>query len=422
MTRAASLSSINCTQCGAGLSVLGGGRVRSHVCGYCGAVLDTQDNYKVLTSIGKRDHPDSPVRIGMTLPVDGVEFTVIGTLGKVETWGGQSWRWVEHQLFSPTHGYAWLTWEEGHFTFSRKVRDFDMGRWLSVLAVETAETPPRRTYRGESYRYYETSTSEIEFMEGEFNWLPKIGETTTTVVLLGPDAMLALREGETEREVERTTLLPRDETARALGIEARAPASGRHPLTPYRPLPAEGFLRRALAFSAAMAFLLAFLLGVIGGARVLDRQDVAIGNGPVSFPFEITNTRQITRLRYDTDVSNDWVVLGTRIIGPDGAPLVQGARLVQYYFGRDSDGSWTEGSRATALRFRPEVPGTHQITVERVEGTGGRRMAVEITEGKATSLWMFVAGFVFLFAWVAVTARRALHHQRRFAGGDWHEE
>jgi hypothetical protein len=422
MTRAASLSSINCTQCGAGLSVLGGGRVRSHVCGYCGAVLDTQDNYKVLTSIGKRDHPDSPVRIGMTLPVEGVEFTVIGTLGKVESWKGQDWRWVEHQLFSPTHGYAWLTWEDGHFTFSRKVRDFDMSRWVSALAVETAETPPRRSYRDESYRYYETSTSEIEFMEGEFNWLPRIGEKTTTVVLLGPDAMLGLREGETEREVERTTLLPRDDTARALGIDGLAPTHERHPLTPYRPLPEEGFLRRALAGSAALAVLLAFILGAIGGPRVLDRQGVAIGDTPVSFPFEITNTSQLARLRYDTDVSNDWVVLGTRITGPDGLPLVEGARLVQYYFGRDSDGAWSEGSRATALRFRPETRGTHQITIQRVAGTGGRQMSVQITEGKVTSLWMFVAAGVFLVGWIAVTARRALHQQRRFAGGDWHED
>lgn len=422
MSRAGGLSSINCTQCGAGLSVLGGGRVLTQVCGYCGSVLDAQDNYKILASIGKRDHPESPVRIGTTLTHQGVEFIVIGTIGKVERWAGGSAAWVEHQVFSPTHGYAWLTWEDGHFTFSRKIRDFAMGHWLSPAQVETSEAPPTRFYRGQRYRYYETSTSRIDFLEGEFNWIPEIDETTTAITLLGPDAMLDLRDGKTEKEAELTTLLDRDAVARQMGLTLPPGGHARHPLTPYQPLPDEGFAGKILGLSAIAAFVVALLFGVLTGPRVLDRDRVPISPTPVSFAFDIANTAQVVSLRFDTDVNNDWVVIGAEISGPDGVPLVAGARLIQFYSGRDSDGSWTEGNRGTTLRFRPEAAGPHQITLVRVEGTGGTALRLRIDEGTATPFWLFAAGAILMLGWIYLKARRAIHAKRRFAGGDWHEE
>ncbi len=423
MTRAPGLGSINCTQCGAGLSVLGGGRVLTQVCGYCGAMLDSQDNYKILTSIGKRDHPSSPVRIGMELTVEGVIFTVIGTIGKVERWSGGVARWVEHQVFSPTHGYAWLTWEDQHFTFSRKVRDFDVGRWwITPAQVEAAETPPWRVYRGENYKYYETSISEIDFLEGEFNWIPAIGETTTAVTLLGHSAMLSLVDGKTEKEVELTTLLPREAVAREMGADLPAGPEPRHPLSPYTPLPEEGFAARVLGWSALVAFVLALLFAAISGPRVLDVQDVALSTTPVSFPFEITNASQIARLRLGTDVTNNWLVIGTRITGPDGGLLVEGERLVEYYTGRDAEGTWIEGYRSATLRFRPEVAGPHQITLALAEGGNGNSLSVQIDEGKVTYFWLIVIGGLFVAAWIFLKARRAIHWKRRFAGSDWSED
>ena len=104
---------INCTQCGAGLNVLGGGRVRAHVCGYCGAEMDTQDNYKVLQQFKDMQRPSTPFEIGMEGEIDGVKMIIIGTIGKRESHFGRSWNWVDHQVFSPTHGYGWLTWENG---------------------------------------------------------------------------------------------------------------------------------------------------------------------------------------------------------------------------------------------------------------------------------------------------------------------
>lgn len=116
------LTTVNCTSCGAGLDVLGGGRVKTHVCPYCAAALDAQDDYKVVARYRDLPRPDSPFRIGATGQIDGVEFTVIGTMEWTERWKSDVWTWVDHQVYSPTHGYGWLTWEDDHVTYSRKVR------------------------------------------------------------------------------------------------------------------------------------------------------------------------------------------------------------------------------------------------------------------------------------------------------------
>ncbi len=426
MSASHGLSSINCTSCGAGLSVLGGGRVQSHVCGYCGAVLDTQDNYKILDNIGKRDHPASPMTIGMTLTYEGVEFTVIGTLGIMERHGGRTWRWVEHQVFSPTHGYLWLNVENGQITFTRKVRDYNMGHWLSPSTVERAETPPRRSYAGQVYKYYETSVTQIEFMEGEFNWVPKLGEKKQVVSLLGPDAMLGLVKSAREREVELTKLMDREAVAKDMGFDVSAlgPAQ-KHPLQPYRPMAEEGLLRKALGWTAIASIVLGIVFMIMGGRTVLDTPRATLAELPESYSFEVTNRSQLSRVRLESNMQNAWGVFAVEVLGPDGNPVVAAQRAISYYSGRSGGESWSEGSRNASFRFRPETVGTHTLRLERAEGGNAAdsfTLGVRVSEGKPTAFWMFVLAGIASLGWLYVAGRRAIHTSRRFAGSDWHDE
>lgn len=423
MTAAHGLSSINCTSCGAGLSVLGGGRVLSQVCGYCGAVLDAQDNYKVLASIGKRNHPSSPVQIGMVFKYEGVDFTVIGTLGVMERYGGQTWRWVEHQVFSPTHGYLWLNIEDGNMTFTRKLRDYDMRHWLSPATVERAETPPVRFHHGQKYRYYDSGVTQIDFMEGEFNWVPKLGEKKQVVNLLGPDAMLGLVRSETEREAELSKLLDRDAVAAQMGFDVSAlGAPAFHPLTPYRPLRHEKFLRRTLIVTAVLALIMGFLFSVTAGRTVLDGPTIELAQLPQAYEFEITNTGQLAEVEFRTNFQNAWGAFAAEITGPDGAPVVAGARAVSYYSGRSGGESWSEGSRNAAFRFRPDEVGLYRVRFERMEGGNAgdnAQISLQITEGKPSGIWLFVLAAVAAIGWVVLRGRSAWHQSRRFSGSDW---
>ena len=141
MTRSADIKSINCTSCGAGLNVLGGGRVQVMVCGYCGTELDAQDDFAKLRKFSDLRRPTSPFSIGMTGAIDGVVFTVIGTLGMRETWNRQVWTWVEHQVFSPTHGYAYLTFEDGKLSFTRRYRGSTRPSWITPVSYTHLTLP-----------------------------------------------------------------------------------------------------------------------------------------------------------------------------------------------------------------------------------------------------------------------------------------
>ena len=122
------LRAINCTACGATLDVLGGHRVKSLVCGYCGSVMDSHAGYQVIQRY--RDSPDrpaAPLALGMEATLKGVPFTIIGMIEYVSRQSGPGWAetydWISFQLYSPTHGYAWLTWNKGHYVFSYRTRD-----------------------------------------------------------------------------------------------------------------------------------------------------------------------------------------------------------------------------------------------------------------------------------------------------------
>ncbi len=279
MTRSTAVSVISCPTCGAGLDVLGGGRVITHICGYCGTELDALDSYRALRRFADLPRPGSLFGIGMTGRVAGVEYTVIGTLGVSD---GASW--AEHLLFSPTHGYAWLSVEDGHLIWTRRYRK--AVAWMSVTQVETSEHPPEVRSEGETYRYYETSHSRISHAEGEFTWRPAIGDRAVTVSALSDRHMLHFTETGAEREVERSAYLPQAETLAAFGLEPLRRV-GVHPLQPHVAGPHDGFLTRmALGFAAVSAVLSLVFLS-LSGTPVLRPVTLTTAQLPAELPVEI---------------------------------------------------------------------------------------------------------------------------------------
>ena len=429
MTRKASLTAINCTACGAGLDVLGGGRVIRHICAYCGSELDAQDDYKVLRQFADMPRPDSPFAIGMQGRLYGVDWTIIGTLGLREDHAGQTWTWVEHQMFSPTHGYAWLVVEEGHTSFSRRQRHSPKPAFMGVGWVESAEQPPTVRLHGQTFRYFQTTESRITFAEGEFTWPPRIGETVTTVSALSERHMLDFTLSGTEREIYRSAFLRADETCAAFGLPADALSPrGVHPLQPYERGPNAGFIKWTALTGALVALVLCLTYAFSPGTRVLEPVGVSERRLPRTIDFEITQTDRLAGIVLTADVSNSWAYVEVELTDPEEVTLFEAGRTVEYYFGRDSEGSWSEGSRTSALYFHPTVPGRYEVTLSAAEtgtwsnGRAPRVITVSAYEGYASGvlpgLVALALALVSGFHW----ARRGWHEKRRWAQGDWSED
>jgi Domain of unknown function (DUF4178) len=423
------LAEVSCPNCGVGLKVLGGGRVVMHVCSHCGTQLDTIENYRKLRTFANLRRPDSPFSIGMTGRIVGVDWTIIGILGQTERSGGQTWTWVDHQLYSPTHGYVWLTLEDGHLTLTRRYRGSLRPGWLSVTAIETAESPPRIAADGTTFKYYETAASEVSFAEGEFTWAVGVGDKTTAITLMSDDAMLSLSESGAEREVERTVYLPQAETCAAFGVAALNPYR-MHPLKPLQASPNAGFLQTLGLGSAGICLILSLFFANMTGTTALPVQSIAQSGLPTELPFEINDNRGLTTLYLRADVDNSWAWVEATVIDPQGAPVFTAGREVNFYNGSDSEGYWTEGDPSTQISFRPELTGEYTLELDVPEGglnedTSGPRLStltVSIQNGGAGFFWTLLAAVLFAGIGGYHYARKYLHDKARWTGSDWSDE
>lgn len=425
----AQLAAVSCPNCGVGLKVLGGGRVVTHVCTHCGTQLDTIENYRKLRTFANLRRPNTPFAIGATGRILGLEWTIIGILGQTERSGGQTWTWVDHQLYSPTHGYVWLTLEDGHLTLTRRYRGALRPGWLSVMAVEMAENPPVVTAEGTNYKYYETAASEVTFAEGEFTWAVGVGDKTTTITLMSNDAMISLSETGAEREVERTVYLPQAETCAAFGVAALNPYH-MHPLKPLLAGPNAGFVQTLGLACAGICMILSLIFTGMTGTTALPPQRIPHSALPTELSFEITDTRGLTTLYLQADVDNSWAWVEATLSDPQGAPVFTAGREVDFYNGTDSDGYWTEGSPSTQISFHPEMPGEYTLELDVPEGglnedVSGPRLStltVSILNGGTAPFWTLLAALVFAGIGGFQFARAYLHNRARWAGSDWSDE
>lgn len=164
---------IKCTHCAAPLDILGGGRVNTVTCSYCHSVLDMNDHYKVLAKFNDAKHPEGSFKIGMRGNIKGIEWTIIGWIHyKAGEFSAEAWD--EFFLYSPTHGYVWLVHENNTIYFSKKVRDFDLLAWQE-------KKPKTLFYHKGHYLQKEAAyLTYVAYVEGELNWVAKLGDRFTT--------------------------------------------------------------------------------------------------------------------------------------------------------------------------------------------------------------------------------------------------
>lgn len=417
---------INCTQCGAGQSVLGGGRVKAVGCEYCGAILDAQDDFKVLAQYRDLRRPATPFMLGQTGTLFGVEWTIIGTIGQRETYAGQTWDWVDHQLYSPTHGYCYLTWEDEHYVFTRKVRGPGNNGWYNSPRIERADTQPV-TYRNDKrYKYYESGTSQITFAEGSFNWVPAVGDQSHYVSFLGDTEMLTHIMGKTENEVELSTYLDPHETIAAFGLTGKPFPTTIHPVQPYIPWKHSAFARNTAFGMAALG--VALWIALMGlGTVVLDERGID-PRAERTLGFTINNANDLVEIRLHNNARNSWAWYDLELVNPSGETVAEFGRLAEYYSGTEGGESWSEGSRTATATLRLEERGAYQLLVEQSEagiwgsGTNPSLLDVRITEGKKSAFWMLLAAITCALAGGGILFRRIWHNKRRWSGSDWSDE
>ena len=353
---------------------------------------------------------------------------MIGTLGMSETYGHQRWEWADHQLFSETHGYCWLTVEDGHYAFTRKVRGMGNSGWWTETRVNIAENRPVTYWDGARFQYYECGSRMIEYAEGSFNFAPRRGDRTSYVTFMNDSHQLTQALNGPEREVELTSFLDPDlvRDAFELDEERMLEPRGVHPLQPFKPW-AHGKFTRNLGFVFALIAFGMWLMMIGNAQTILTENDIPTTR-PISVQFDVTNADDLVRFTLESNARNGWAWYDVKLIGPDGETLAEFGRQSEYYFGRQDGESWSEGSRRVSATLNVPAEGTYTWNLTQSEaGTwsnGARpdRVSLTVEEGVKAPFWLLIATVVSALSGLAFLGRRMFHNGRRWSGSDWTDE
>ena len=357
------VSSLNCSNCGASLTVRSFGNAVTVVCDGCHSVLDARDpKLKVLQKFHASTSEDPPlIPLGTRGSIRGVVYEVIGFQRRTIQVEGISYSWHEYVLFNPSKGFRYLTEYDGHWN--------DVSILRSLPDMSTGGASP--TYLGETYRHFQTAEAATAYVLGEFPWQVRVGEIASVSDFISPPRVIS-SEG-SGKEV--TWSLGEYLTGRDIWSAFKLAGEPPTPIGVYENQPSP-LNADAKGVWALVGIYLVLLFAIAVGVVAMDRDEQVFdqtfefntsARGEASFVtdiFQLKGRTSDVELKTNAEVDNNWIYLNYALINQDTGHAYDFGREVSYYHGYDSDGSWSEGGNSNTVTI-PSVPaGNYYLRIE----------------------------------------------------------
>ena len=228
------------------------------------------------------------------------------------------------------------------------------------------------------FAHFQSGQARVDHVLGEFYWTVARGDLAETDDYVEPPRMLSREQtkdeggGGGELTWSLGTYEPAADLWRAFGLPGEPPEP--EGVAPHQPSPYAQSLRAVggRAVLAVAAILAVFVALWIAGARTVHRQTVSIPRAAApgsaeaatfAGPIFVTSDGNL-QVKVQAPVSNSWLYLDGALINEETGAVDAFDLEVSYYYGRDSDGSWSEGD-TTATRYIPAVPpGRYTLRLE----------------------------------------------------------
>lgn len=361
------VKALNCPQCGAAITLRALGHAVSVVCDGCHAILDAKDPHlQILQKFEKITSSDRPlIPLGSRAKMRGTEYEAVGFQRRSLKADGIRYYWHEYVLFNPYKGFRYLTEYQGHWNDVVVCKE-------QPIVDPRISTPLDANYLGEIYQHFQTADANTEFVLGEFPWEVRVGEQARISDYIHPPRVLSKEKTSGEvtwsigeyiqgRDVWNSFRLPGD-PPEAIGVYENQPSS-------------IGTNVKALwiAFGVFALGLLVLLIAFETTAKRQSafQQSFHIAPGPqVGEPSFVTDTFELSGRTSDVElttyasVSNSWIYLNYALINQDTGQAWDFGREVSYYYGYDSDGSWSEGNQNDTVIVPSVPPGRYYLRIE----------------------------------------------------------
>lgn len=355
---------LNCPNCGGSVELRGYAQTVNAVCGHCLSVLDTKSpSLQVLQEAQSREKVQPQIPLGTRGRLGGIEYEVIGFQVRSITVEETQYFWREYLLFNPYRGYRYLTEYEGHWNDIRT---------LSALPDRTQSMGrPAVRLQGTQYKHFQRAHATTRFVLGEFPWQVRVGETVEVNDFVAPPRMLSSEATGGEIVWSLGEYTAPSEIWKAFSLPGSAPSA--RGVFANQPSPYKGSV-----FGMWSTFLLltmglvavAIVLAVLSqGNRVFQQSySYTAGAGQqaafVTPTFQLDGRPQNVEVKVGTNLDNDGAYFAMALINEADGHVYDFGKELGYWYGRDSDGNWTEGSREGSVTVREVPSGRYYLRVE----------------------------------------------------------
>lgn len=414
---------LECPGCGGTIELRGHAHTLNAVCVQCLSILDASTpDLQILQKFQAAQRFLPLIPLGKRGRLFGAEYEAIGFQMRQIEVEGVAYRWAEYLLYNPYRGYVYLTEYQGHWNAIRTLRA--LPRMTSAGGRSAAE------FGGRIYKHFQKAHATTIYVMGEFPWQVRVGEQAQVDDYVAPPFVLSAETTSDEVVWSSGVYLPGKDVWAAFGLPGAPPAA--QGVYANQPSPYAGRIGTAwttfLSLAAVWVLLLASLLALGRGREVFRQKYAFNGNAPgehafVTPVFELNGRTSTAEVRIHTDLSNDWAGFSLALINDDTGVAYNRAKEISYYFGRDSDGNWTEGSPDGSTEFPAVPPGRYYLRVEPDMEDDGRPHMVNyeivVRYGSFGVGWLLLAFPFLLIPPVYTTIRAMSFENARWSESDY---
>jgi hypothetical protein len=405
-----------CPNCGGPVERRGFGYTLTVVCPQCLSVLDASAPLlQVLQQVEAAQRRTPLIPLGTRGAFAGAPWEVIGFQTRADPEGDE---WEEYLLFNPYRGFRYLTHYNGHWNFVAPLE--------AVPARQMQGSRPWAFYENHRYKHFSGAEAVTTFVLGEFPWRVKTGDAVRADDFIDPPLILSAEKTGNEITWSRGRYTAGAEIWKAFQLPGSAPRARGVYLN--QPSPYAG---KVGGIWAHFGWLLLVLFGLAIFFAAFSRQATVFHdrfrfaandqNEPsfVTRGFELSGRPATLEVDLDTDLSNNWAYFNFALINQDTGEASDFSKEVSYYYGNDSDGSWTEGSSKASVLLPAVAPGRYYLRVEPEMASGSVAYDLTVRHDVPSFLWFLTAGVLLLIPPILYTIRSVSFERERWMASDY---
>lgn len=354
---------LQCPSCGAAVAIRAPGKSLSVACSHCKTLLDlTNPELSILHSFAKAKAFEPIIPLGVRGKLRGETWEVIGFLRKAD--GSGAYQWDEYLLFNPFKGFRWLVQSNGHWSF------------VTMTKQQPKAVAKGAVYLGKRYTLFLKGQAKILYVEGEFYWKVLFGTVSEVADYIRPPEMLSREEQKDEVTWSLGEYVEMAHVREGFKTPNVFPAP--QGVAPNQPSPFGENRKRIYAIAAACSLTLLADQIVTSMASSEEQVLQYAGTFDPRMPKEAAAKLPVVTQRvslakgpanvkvtsYVEDLSNDWAEFGIDLVNAASGESIGLEQGVEYYFGSDSDGPWTEGSRWVETVVSAIPAGEYDLMIE----------------------------------------------------------